>query len=54
MNSSPENETVTEMVHCILRKFLEVPTFDARCLSVCKNAREPSGKIGSICRRFVM
>jgi len=28
----------------ILGKFLVVPTFVARCLYFCKDAREPSGK----------
>jgi len=29
-------------VQCILDKFLVVPTFVARCLYVCKDAREPN------------
>ena len=33
-----------DLVHCILGKFLVFPTLVARCLYVCKDAREPSGK----------
>jgi len=40
----PIQETVTDLVLWVLGKFLVVPTFAARCLYVCKDAREPSGK----------
>jgi len=43
-----------DLVHCIQCKFLVFPTLVARCLYFCKDAREPSGKIGNICRTFVM
>jgi len=33
-----------DLVHCILGEFLVLPTLVARCLYVCKDAREPSGK----------
>jgi len=33
-----------DLVHCILVKFLVFPTLVARCLYVCKDARELSGK----------
>jgi len=33
-----------DLVHCILGKFLVFPTFVARGLYVCKDAREPSGE----------
>jgi hypothetical protein len=33
-----------DLVHCILGKFLVFPTFVTRCLYVCKDAREPSGR----------
>ena len=44
MNNSPSLETVTDLVHCIKGKFLIVPTYAARSLYVCKDAREPRGK----------
>jgi len=31
-----------------------VPTFVAKCLYFCKDARESSGKSRTICRTFVM
>jgi len=37
-------DTVMDLVHCILGKFLVFPTFVARGLYVCKDAREPSGE----------
>jgi hypothetical protein len=37
-------ETVMDLVHCIQGNFLVIPTFVARCLYVCKDARDPSGK----------
>jgi len=37
-------ETVTDLVLWFLWKLLVVPTFVARCLYYCKDAREPSGK----------
>jgi len=42
-------ETITDLVFWFLGKFLVVPTFDARCLYFCKDAREPSDKSGTIC-----
>jgi len=33
-----------DLVYCILCNFLVVPIFIARCLYVCKDARDPSGK----------
>jgi len=37
-------DTVMHLVHCIMGKFLVFPTLVARCLYVCKEAREFSGK----------
>ena len=41
-------------LHCILGKFLFFTTIVARCLCVCKVAREPSGKKWNYFRRFVI
>jgi len=37
-------ETVTDLVLWFLGEILVVPTFVARCLNFCIDAREPSGK----------
>jgi len=34
-----------DLVHCIQGHFLVVPTLVAKCLYVCKDARDPSGKM---------
>jgi len=33
-----------DLVNCILGNFLVFPPFIKRCLYVCKDAREPSGR----------
>lgn len=33
-----------DLARCILDKFLVVVTFVARCLDICKDARDPSGE----------
>jgi len=40
-----------DLVHCIVCNFLVVPTFIARCLYVCRHARDPSGKCWNYCSR---
>ena len=43
-SQQPIQETVTDLVLCILGKFLVFTTIVATCLCLCKVAREPSGK----------
>jgi len=48
INTASENELgqlkMFDLVRFILGKFLVIPTFVARCLHACKDARDPSGK----------
>jgi hypothetical protein len=41
----PRQETVTYVASCFQGMFLVAPTFVARCHYVCKDARDPDGKI---------
>jgi len=38
------DKNVMDLVHCILGNMFVIPTFVARCLYLCKDARDRSGK----------